>query len=74
MKRTFYLKEETDKARLVQTGDGVEFWVPRSVCPTTLKYPPDSQGRRPVLIEIEDWWWHKNGMEAKCDAQGKLKI
>lgn len=73
MTRTFYLKRETDGARLLATAAGLEFWCPRSVCRTTLKYPVDSQGRRPVRVEIEDWWWEKNG---KCDGeerqQGKL--
>lgn len=74
MTRIFYLKGESAGARKVATKDGFEFWIPRSVCPTTFKYPPDKEGRRLVQIEIEDWWWQKNGMEAKCGAQASLKL
>ncbi len=74
MKRTFWLKRETAGARLVETKSGLEFWVPRSVCPRTLKFPENAEGKRPVELEIEDWWWAKNGMEAKEAAQGQQKL
>lgn len=79
MKRTFWLKRETDGARLVETKAGLEIWIPRSVCPRTLKWPPNAEGNRPVELEIEDWWWEKNGMEAKvlagpANAQGQGKL
>lgn len=74
MKRTFYLKRETAGARLVETKGGFEFWIPRSVCPRVLKYPPNGEGKRLVELEVEDWWWEKNGVEAKEQAQGQRRL
>jgi hypothetical protein len=76
MKRTFWLKRETGAARLLETNAGMELWVPRSVCPRMLKFPPNPDGKVPVELEIEDWWWQKNGVETKEQqhGQGKLKL
>jgi hypothetical protein len=59
MKLTLYLHRETEAARLysredARTADG-KFWVPRSVCPRTMKYPPAVGGLPRHEVEIEGW-------------------
>lgn len=68
MTRKFYLEQETGAARRLQTRSGFEFWIPRSVCKSTLKFPPNREGRVVVEIDIEDWWWVKNEMDVKMDT------
>jgi hypothetical protein len=63
---TFYLLAETDHARRF-TSDPKKlaraFWVPRSVCPRTTKFPAQEINGRflhTCQVEIEDWWWEKH--------------
>jgi len=59
------LLNETPKARLYSFDDGERFWVPRSVCKSTVKFPPEPDKPPVHEVQIEDWWWEKyeNGDE-----------
>jgi hypothetical protein len=51
---------ESRWARLYENADGARQWVPRSVCPHTLKHPAED-GALPVHeVDIEYWWMQKN--------------
>lgn len=51
------LEHETEKARLIITGDAPEgIWIPISVTPYCRK-----QGRD-VTLEVELWWLEKEGL------------
>lgn len=70
MKITLYLHRETESARLYsraddRTAEG-KFWVPRSVCPRTTKYPPDMPGGLARHeVEVEGWWVKANAEKLK---------
>ena len=50
---------ETDAARLYRMRDGTQLWIPRSVVPSTTKFPPQD-GKRIHELVIEDWWWDRH--------------
>lgn len=60
MKLTLRFVHETALARLYRKADGAQQWVPRSVCPRTLKWPAENGELAVHEVEIEDWWLEKN--------------
>jgi hypothetical protein len=59
-----YLVRETVQARLFRHAkSGKEFWVPRSVCRRTTKFPKDAAGEQLCEVNIEDWWWESEENE-----------
>jgi len=67
MTATFYFVAETELARRY-TADPARpqrgFWVPRAVCPHTLKHPPALENGRLVVkheVTIEEEWWRAHG-------------
>lgn len=78
MTGTFYLLAETDHARRFTTDPNKlaqAFWVPKSVCPRTLKMPPAfSPDKKHWVydVEIEDWWWEKHTQPIRADSRPLL--
>ena len=61
--RLKFIKEaKTSLARLYENDAGSRLWIPRSVCPSTFKYPPAPDWGQPVFhdVEIENWWIEQN--------------
>jgi hypothetical protein len=53
---------ETSLARLYSDSLGEEFWVPKSVVRSTVKFKPTNLDPLAMQnevheIEVEDWWW-----------------
>ena len=61
---------ETYKARLYEDKNHEEFWIPKSVVRSTLKWPNNVHE-----LSIEEWWWdkHEFGDNPK-DDDGLLDI
>ena len=55
------LTRETEKARCFTVADR-EVWVPRSVTKRITKFPPDAQGHRECIVDVEDWFADKEGL------------
>lgn len=60
------LIRETEKARYYENARGKRQWVPRSVCPRTLKIGKTHE------VAIEDWWLAENPFEVKAQKQKDL--
>jgi len=74
MTKTLYLHAETPLARQFGSKDGRTLWVPRSVCRNLMKFPPVEGKLRLCQVEIEDWWWDRNGFEARERKSGQQKL
>lgn len=69
-KLNLYFVRETELARLYRKPDDTQQWVPKSVCPTTLKHPPALDGQLALHeVTIEDWWLEKNPWP-ECKQKG----
>ncbi len=62
LKLTFL--RETTLSRHYQLKPGVAQWIPRSVCPRTLRSATNKPGDVHE-VTIEDWWLDKNPWEKK---------
>jgi hypothetical protein len=65
------LIQETSQARLYEKEmpsrlPGIRQWVPRSVCPRTLKAGDNHE------VDIEDWWLEQNPFTKKDGKQKEL--
>jgi len=62
MKVQLWLITETERARrFSRTKEGIDsFWVPRSVCRSTLKHPiSEHSPYQRCEVEIEEWFCEK---------------
>jgi hypothetical protein len=66
---TLFLIAETDAARKFQEEPERgqiprprQFWVPRSVCKSITKMPPQLGKPRECIVDIEDWFAEKAGL------------
>ena len=68
MTTTLKLKfiKETELARWYENSRGVRQWVPRSVCPKTLKMGDVHE------VAITDWWLEQNPWDKKDAHTGDL--
>jgi hypothetical protein len=79
-KKDLWLKRETDQARLffldercVDTPANT-IWIPRSVVPLITKQPVVEGQHRKCTVQVEEWWWRKNGPEAREAAAGQKML
>jgi hypothetical protein len=63
------LVRETEKARLYENREGSRQWVPRSICGSTLKFPPPSALHE---VTVPDWWLAKNPWPPSKQQQLKI--
>lgn len=62
-KLTLTLVHETAEARLYEDGRKREQWIPRSVCPSTIKLNGGAVVRPVHLVSVEDWWLEQHPFE-----------
>jgi len=55
------LISETEKARQFMVNERL-IWIPRSVVKCITKGPPDKQGQRVCVLDVEDWFCEKEGL------------
>jgi hypothetical protein len=60
VKMKFVREAASHQARQYENAAGARLWIPRSVCPRTMKFAPDANGVVVHEVEIEDWWLEKN--------------
>lgn len=52
------LVEETELARKFERtirSETESFWIPRSLCKSITKFPPDESGKRLCRVKVEEW-------------------
>ena len=65
----FVREARSHQARLYENGDGARLWIPRSVCPNTMKYAPAGGALPMHEVDVEDWWLEKNPWPANRQRQ-----
>jgi hypothetical protein len=60
----FVREARSHQARLYENGDGARLWIPRSVCPHTMKWSGTEHE-----VDVEDWWLEKNPWPANRQRQ-----
>ncbi len=72
LRLNFVREARSGQARLYENGAGARMWIPRSVCPRTMKYPAAGGGLAVHEVEVEDWWLERNPWPD--NKQKELKI
>jgi hypothetical protein len=72
MTLTLTFVRETMLARLYRNSEGVEHWIPRSVCPATFKHAPVAGQPHIHEVTIEDRWLEEHPFPAQKQKELKL--